>query len=194
MATHPRFKVLSTQASVRSLLVRVDGSAVTASASNTGLDAGGPDVDVNRGGAGATNEITITFDEAFSRVPDVLAMPLSPVTVRVKSVSTSAVTLEVAHMYRVGGDAAEAGTTTTVINATGHSALAGDWIIVTDASAGELGEMREVASVNANDLTVSPAFSGALSATETFDIIRPVPVSDADIHVLIVGSDSPSEY
>lgn len=193
MASHPRFKVKSTQANVRSLLVRIDGSAVTASASSTGLDMGGAsDVTVNRGGAGATNEITLTLDEAFRQVPDVVACPLSPVSVWIKSVAAGSVVLEVAHNYRVGGDAVATGTTDTIITATGHSAAAKDWVIVT--SGDELGEMREVASADANTITLASALSGTPSAAETFDIIRPVPVSDADIHVLIVGSDSADEF
>lgn len=74
----------------------------------------------------------------------------------------------------VGSDAAEAGTTTTVINATAHSAVAGDIIVMT--SGGEDGEAREVASVTANAITLSSALSGAPSATETFNILRPVAV------------------
>ena len=193
MASHPRFKVKSTQAGVRELLVRIDGSAVTASASATGLDEGGAsDVTVARGGAGATNEITLTFDEAFRRVPDVVACPLSPVSVWIKSVAVGSVVLEVAHIYRVGGDAAATGTTASIITATGHAAAAKDWIVMT--SGDELGEMREVSAADANTITLASALSGTPSAAETFDILRPVVVSDADIHVLIVGSDSESEF
>lgn len=71
----------------------------------------------------------------------------------------------------VGSDAAEAGTTSTVLNATAHAAQAGDWIVMT--SGGEDGEAREVASVTTNAITLDSALSGAPSATETFNIIRP---------------------
>lgn len=74
--------------------------------------------------------------------------------------------------WTVGSDAAEAGTTTTVINATGHAAAVGDIIIMT--SGGEDGEARSVDSITANTITLTTALSGAPSATETFDILRPV--------------------
>lgn len=72
----------------------------------------------------------------------------------------------------VGSDAVEVGTTATVLNVTGHAALAGDQIIMT--SGGEDGEAREVASITANTITLSTALSGAPSSTETFRIIRPI--------------------
>jgi hypothetical protein len=81
--------------------------------------------------------------------------------------------------YEVATDAAEAGTTTTVINATAHSAVAGDVIIMTNG--GEDGEAIEVASVTANTITLISALSGAPSATETFTIIRPVVLNKANL-------------
>lgn len=72
----------------------------------------------------------------------------------------------------VGSDAVEAGTTDTVITATGHSAAVGDEIVMT--SGGEDGEAREVTAVTANTITLEAALSGTPSATETFNILRPV--------------------
>lgn len=187
-----RRDVQGTQSLMRQLFIRIDGSAVTASASDTGLDEGKTDVDVSRGGAGAENEITIALSESFGRAPSVVATPLSPVNVRIKSVSSSSVVLEVGHIYRVGSDAVEAGTSASVLVATAHAAVAGDWVVMT--SGDEDQEMREVSSVATDSITLASALSGSPSATETFDILRPVPVKDADINVLILGSDSASVY
>lgn len=68
-------------------------------------------------------------------------------------------------------DAAEAGSTTTVINATGHGVSAGDMVWFVDG--GETAEPRFVASVNANDFTLNAALSGAPSAAEEFAYVTP---------------------
>lgn len=81
--------------------------------------------------------------------------------------------------WTVGADAAEASTTDTIINATGHSAQAGDIIVMT--SGDEDGEAKEVASVTANTITLASALSGAPSAAETFNILRPVPLNKVKI-------------
>jgi len=65
----------------------------------------------------------------------------------------------------VGSDEAEVGSTTTVINATGHEALANDTILYD-------GERQVVASVTANTITVSSAFGTAPSAADPFTIYR----------------------
>lgn len=72
----------------------------------------------------------------------------------------------------VGSDAVEAGTTDTIITATGHAAQVGDEIIMT--SGDEDGEAREVTAVATNTITLEAALSGTPSATETFNIIRSV--------------------
>ena len=99
--------------------------------------------------------------------------------------------------WEVGTDAAEAGTTDTIINATAHSAVAGDVIVMT--SGGEDGEATEVSSVTANTITLISAMTGAPSAAETFTIIRPVVLNRAvicridsslDAKVLIAELDS----
>lgn len=74
----------------------------------------------------------------------------------------------------VGSDAAEATTTSTVIKATAHVAAVGDQIIMTSGTYD--GEAREVSEVAANTITVSAAFSGAPSAADTFNIIRPISI------------------
>jgi len=81
--------------------------------------------------------------------------------------------------WEVATDAVEAGTTDTIITATGHSAVAGDVVIMT--SGGEDGEAREVTSVTANTITLESALSGTPSATETFTIIRPESLTKAKI-------------
>lgn len=70
-----------------------------------------------------------------------------------------------------GVDAAEAGSTTTTINATAHSVTAGDMVWFVDGD--ETAEPRVVASVNANDLTLDTALSGSPSAAEEFAYATP---------------------
>lgn len=80
--------------------------------------------------------------------------------------------------YAVASDAAEASTTSTNIKATAHSAAVGDQIIITSGTRD--GEVSTVTEVATNDFTVSPAFSGAPSATDTFNIIRPISIDAAN--------------
>ena len=75
----------------------------------------------------------------------------------------------------VGADAVEAGTTDTIITATAHAAVVGDEIIMTSGDEAE--EAREVTAVDTNTITLESALSGTPTATETFDIIRPVAIS-----------------
>lgn len=72
----------------------------------------------------------------------------------------------------VASDAVEAGTTTTVINATAHGASAGE--ILTMTSGDELGESRRIASVTTDTITLDNALSGAPSATETFTVTEAI--------------------
>lgn len=96
-----------------------------------------------------------------------------------------------------GTDLAEAAGTSSTINATGHSVTAGDLLFFT--AGGEINEPREVASVNANDITLSAALSGAPSAGEAFSFASPrvldaaveagttdTIITDAD-HTAVVG-------
>ena len=87
----------------------------------------------------------------------------------------------------VGSDAAEASTTASVIVATAHAAQAGDVIVMT--SGDEDGEARVVSSVATNSITLESDLSGAPSATETFNIIRPQrsPKHD-EIKIVIIKS------
>lgn len=66
-------------------------------------------------------------------------------------------------------DEAEASSTTTVINATAHEALAGDIILIND-------ERRLVASVATNAITLATALSAAPSASDEFIVYRPAEV------------------
>lgn len=68
-------------------------------------------------------------------------------------------------------DAVEATTTASVIKATGHAAAAGDLLIMKNGD--EKYEVREVASVTTNTITLSVALSGAPSAGELFMLITP---------------------
>ena len=74
---------------------RVDGSAVTTSAAKTGLLEGEHDMTIAKGSGGSSNEVTVTFDITFKRVPVVTASPISTnCHVEIKSVSTSAIVFE----------------------------------------------------------------------------------------------------
>jgi hypothetical protein len=79
----------------------------------------------------------------------------------------------------VGADAAEAGSTTTVINAVGHAAHDLD-AIQFDSSAAPAGETSRVESTTANTITVTPALTTAPLPGDIFTILRPsfVTVSD----------------
>lgn len=63
-------------------------------------------------------------------------------------------------------DAAEAASTTTVINATNHEALVGDLITINS-------ELRVVGSITTNSITLATALSGAPSDGDEFTIKRP---------------------
>lgn len=78
-----------------------------------------------------------------------------------------------AHIFHqvIATDAAEAGSTTTVIVATGHAALVGDAINWTSGAL-EDNEYR-VKAVATDAITVSETMSVAPSAADTFKILRP---------------------
>jgi len=70
---------------------------------------------------------------------------------------------------QIGTDAVEAGTTTTNITATGHSAVVGCMFNMT--SGDEAGEYRRVSAVvDADNFTLESALSGTPTATETFEL------------------------
>lgn len=70
----------------------------------------------------------------------------------------------------VATDAAEAASSTTVINATAHAALVGDVIRFTSGTA--LGAERIVRAVAANSITVSRALPAAPAAADVFQVLR----------------------
>lgn len=78
----------------------------------------------------------------------------------------------VAHqfVFQVGTDAAEAGSTASVINATGHLALEGDIIRLTSGALS--GREIKVYSVAANTITLVEDLSVAVSTGVTFEILR----------------------
>lgn len=91
-------------------------------------------------------------------------------TVRVKNMSDYILTVE---GESLGTDAVEAGTTTTNITATGHSAVVGCVFEMT--SGDESGETRRVSAVvDANNFTLENALSGTPTATETFELFEAI--------------------
>jgi hypothetical protein len=72
-----------------------------------------------------------------------------------------------------GFDSAETGTTTTVINATAHTAEVGDLIYFTSGS--NTNASSPVLSITANTITVTNAFPVASVNGNAFLILRPVP-------------------
>jgi hypothetical protein len=82
-------------------------------------------------------------------------------------------------VYNSGSDAVEAGTTDTILNATGHAAKKGDLIRMTSGATS--GEEQYVFEVAANTITLEDSLSAAPSATDAFDILKPV--------TLTLGSD-----
>lgn len=105
----------------------------------------------------------------------------------VKNVSDYTLTLIGA---QVATDAVEAGTTTTNVTATGHSAVVGNIFKMT--SGDESGEERVVtAIVDADNFTISPALSGTPSATETFELREAI---DADYDKTLTKNEMLSVY
>lgn len=77
------------------IALRVDGSAVTTSASATGLLMGSGQVTIKKGSGGTSNEVTITLKETAAQVPIVSATPITTnCHVEIKSVTTSVIVLE----------------------------------------------------------------------------------------------------
>lgn len=83
---HPRSRILC---------LRVDGSVVTTSAATTGLLEGLGDCTISKGSGGASNEVTVTFNDAFARVPVVVATPLTTnCHIEIKSVAVGSIVFE----------------------------------------------------------------------------------------------------
>lgn len=96
-----------------------------------------------------------------------LSIPVSGAT-NLEGFGTLGIVLE--HMST---DTAEAGSTTTVINATAHVARVGDIIEMTTGTATNIGMWAPVSSVATNAITVSRAFASAVTVGDQFLIKRP---------------------
>lgn len=95
----------------------------------------------------------------------------------------------VAHqfVYEVGTDAAEAGSSSSVIVATSHSALKGDVIRLTSGALS--GREVKVWEVATNSITLAETLPSAVAAAVTFQILRhKYPVVDSTGAVNITGS------
>ena len=91
----PRFPARNVQSRQREILLRIDGSDVATSASTAGVDEGSAHVTAAKGTGGASNEVTITFNDAYSRVPVVVATPVTTnCHIEIKSVAAGSVVLE----------------------------------------------------------------------------------------------------
>ena len=73
-------------------------------------------------------------------------------------------------MSVVASDAVEAASTTTIINATGHSAKPGDVILFTSGNLS--GDEVRVIATETNSIEVAEILSEAPAAADTFDILR----------------------
>lgn len=90
-----RRSLKGSQSRARVLALRVDGSVVTTSAASTGLLEGEFDCTIAKGSGGTSNEVTITFNEAFKRVPVIVASPITTnCHIEIKSVSATGCVLE----------------------------------------------------------------------------------------------------
>lgn len=92
----------------------------------------------------------------------------------------------------IGADAAEADSTTRVIVATGHAALAGDIISWTSGNL----NTREysVSAVDTDEISICEAMSEAPAAADTFDILRPkMPVVNDEGQLTIAASLNQAE-
>ena len=74
---------------------RVDGSVVTTSAAKTGLLEGEFDMTISKGSGGTSNEVTVSFDIAFKRIPVVTATPITTDThIEINSVSKTGIVFD----------------------------------------------------------------------------------------------------
>lgn len=89
-------------------------------------------------------------------------------------------------VYQVGTDAAEAGSTSSVIVATGHAALKGDVILLTSGT--HSGKEIKVWEVSTNSITLAETLPSAVVAAVTFSILRhKYPVVESTGEVKVTG-------
>lgn len=90
----------------------------------------------------------------------------------------------------IGTDAVEANSTTSVINATGHSALKGDVIRFTSGALS--GKEVKVSEVDTNTITLAETLPSAPATLVAFQILRHrYPVVDSSGNLLVAGSFVP---
>jgi hypothetical protein len=77
----------------------------------------------------------------------------------------------------IASDTVEAGSTTTVINATSHVARVGDALSFRTGTAANQNVWTIVSAVSANAITVSRALPATPAASDAFHVIRPQPAS-----------------
>lgn len=93
----------------------------------------------------------------------------------------------------IASDLAEAGSTTTVIVATAHSAKVGDVVEFTSGSLS--GQEVKVFAVDTNSITLAEALAAAPGAGDGFDILRhKYPVVDASGQLPVSISAAPIQY
>ncbi len=94
-----------------------------------------------------------------------------PATVQRTGVNRQSLDVSAALAYApIGTDAAEAGSTSSVINATAHAAKRGDLIRITSGTFS--GDLAHVYSVTTDSISLGQTFSGAIAAGVTFEILR----------------------
>lgn len=97
------------------------------------------------------------------------------------------------YVYSVGLDAAEASSTTYVINATAHAARQGDIIRFTSGT--HSGREVKVESVSTNAITLAETLSSAVANGVTFQILRPkYPVVDSDGLLSVSTTSAPIQF
>ena len=155
---------------------------------------GGGKMTLQTSGSSANGEVVIDADGIFaiSATLDVTGSGNGPSIAKNRTIISTSSTDTLSYELRgsdetphalaftgffTGGnaDAAEASSTSTVINATAHVATVGQSLKFTSGTLS--GEEQFISSVTANTITVGSAFSGAPSAADTFetgDVIRPV--------------------
>lgn len=161
-------------------------------------EAGGSDtILVATGHAVSANDLVMFFDgDEESEMRHAESVTTDLITLGDALSGTPSAGEQIAFLTPDGTDAAEAAGSATTLNATGHAVSAGDLFWMLDG--GETAEFRVVASVNANDLTLNVALSGAPSDTEAFAYKTPdhtgavesgttdTIITDAD-HAAVVG-------
>lgn len=101
----------------------------------------------------------------------------------------------IAHFYtqEVTTDAVEAGSTTSIINATAHSALIGDVISFTSGNLDS--KEYKVIRTETNSIEIAELMSEAPAASDTFKILRhKYPLVDADGQLQVVATPGPVRF